>query len=434
MSVKRWVSVMVLVGLLSGGGSALAQGGGPVTGAAALALPTSVGVRVFPAPDGHQVAFESNVRVNSHIDRFVCVLDALAGTEPVCVAPPEPQPRDFDPDPRSTAWPVGWAADGTRLAFVGLPLLNGQDGDLWILDVAAGTWANLTDDGYAGSLRPAEGEAGAPAGATIETQPVWSPDGAWIAVEQTTVGEEHALGSTTLSLIEVATGAARALAPLPGSDTPAPEAGTITGLAWSPDGTQIAFTQRHAEPDPAVDGLWLAAVDSGELTRLLDWPALDALFRGAYPDVALDRIGPLAWSPDGARLMVWGGNLNSTPVAIWPLLIDAASGEGQALPLPAHERDSGARRAVWPLQAAWSPDGSAILTATNGFYTGEAMDSLDAASPRARIAVRRVDVASGEMTLLGGLPTGIAVPFFLASWGAGGDAILDGYHLTLAAE
>ncbi len=118
-------------------------------------------------------------------------------------------------------------------------------------------------------------------------------------------------------------------------------------------------------------------------------------------------------APDGV-----GGNLNSTPVAIWPLLIDAASGDGQALPMPAHERDTGARRAVWPLQAAWSPDGSAILTATNGFYTGEAMDSLDAASPRARIAVRRMDVASGEMTLLGGLPTGIAVPFFLASWGA----------------
>jgi Tol biopolymer transport system component len=110
---------------------------------------------------------------------------------------------------------------------------------------------------------------------------------------------------TTLSLIEAAAGAARALAPLPGSDTPAPEAGTITGLAWSPDGTRIAFTQRHAELDPAVDGLWLAAVDGGELTRLLDWPALDALFRGAYPAVALDRSGPLAWSPDGARLMVW---------------------------------------------------------------------------------------------------------------------------------
>ena len=62
------------------------------------------------------------------------------------------------------------------------------------------------------------------------------------------------------------------------------------GLAWSPDGTQIAFSARRG----TGVSHYVVAVQEGAAPRLL--------FATPSPSST-----PLAWSPDGTRLAVGGG-------------------------------------------------------------------------------------------------------------------------------
>ncbi len=429
MTAQRMAVIVLVAGLLIAAAGATAQGGPAwvVTEAAPLALPSSVGLRTFPAPDGRHYAYESAVRLNGHIDRFLCAADSLSATEALCLVPLENVERGLDVEARTAFMPVSWAADGSRLAFVGQPLLTGEDVDLWIMDVAAGTWTNLADDGYDGPLTAAE----APPGVTLELQPAWSPDGAFVAVERTVIGAGGAFQPSTISLVETTTGAVTDLTTLPGSSQYPFDAGATAGLTWSPDGAQLALNVAHSPLDAAVDGVWLVDLESGALTQVAALADIQASLSAVYPEVTLASLGPLSWSPDGARLLFWAGNINANPVAIWAFWITLADGSITPLPLPAHPNDSGTRRGIWPLQAAWSPDGGSVLVAASGKLPDETLESLDPAA-RARMSVRLVDVASGQSFLLGGLPAGTAAPFYLATWGPDGDALLNGYHLRLA--
>ncbi len=433
MLARRLLAAALLTGLLASGVMGYAQGDPPwqVTGAVPLALPSSVGLRVFPAPDGLHVSFESAVRLNGHIDRFLCVVNNLAEGEAVCLLPPEELPRGFDVDARSFAIPVGWAPDGQRLAFSGQPLLTADDTDLWILEPSEGTWTNLTDDGYDGPLAAAEGEAGPPEGVSLEVQPAWSPDGTLIAVERTLIGPDGSFQPSTLSVIEVENGAVRDVAALPGREAYAFDAGAITGISWAPDGQRLAFSLRHDPLDADYDGIWLVDVTTGTLIQAASVTAIEAAFTTVFAEVGLASIGPVSWSPDGARLLFWAGDLGANPVSLWAFWITLAEETITPLPLPAHPSDTGSRRGIWPLQAAWSPDGAALLVAANGKLPEEDLAALDPAG-RPRMSIRLVDVEAGESVLLGGLPAGVSAPFFLASWGPDNHVTLNGYHLTLA--
>ncbi len=429
MTAQRVLLIMLVAGLLAGGAGAVAQGGPGwvVAEASPLALPSSVGLRTFPAPDGRHYAYESAVRLNGHIDRFLCAADALAASEALCLVPLEEVGRGLDVEPRSALMPVGWAADGSRLAFVGQPLLTGEDVDLWIMDVAAGTWTNLADDGYDGPLN----DPAAPAGVTLMLQPAWSPDGRWIAVERTVLGAGGAFQPATISLVEAATGAVTEVTTLPGSSAYAFDAGATAGLAWSPDGAQLALSAAHTPLDEAFDGVWLVDLENGGLTQIAALADIQASLKTVFPEVTLASLGPVSWSPDGERLLFWAGDISANPVAIWAFWITLADGAITPLPLPAHPNDSGTRRGIWPLQAAWSPDGGSVLVAASGKLPDETLQPLDPAA-RARMSIRLVDVVSGESHLLGGLPAGTAAPFYLATWGPDGDAVLNGYHLRMA--
>jgi hypothetical protein len=145
-------------------------------------------------------------------------------------------------------------------------------------------------------------------------------------------------------------------------------------------------------------------------------------------------VGPVVWSPDGTRLLFWASNTGATPIALWAFWVEVATGDITALPLPAHPRNTGARRGIWPLQAAWSPDGGSILVAANGTHPDDEQLPLDPNNPRGRVSVYLVDVAANESALLGHLPAGEAIPFYYATWSGSGNAILNGFHLTLAQE
>lgn len=393
-----------------------------VTMAVPLAIPNDASPRIFPAPDGSAVAYERAVRLNGHRDYYMCILEATPGSEPFCSLIPQQTPRGFEPDPNSTYFPISWSPDGTSIAVVGQPFLTQTDTDLLIYERSSDTWRNLTDDQYTGDL---------PADTTLEIQPAWSPDGLTIAAEQITLnanGEQ----SSALVLVDVQSGDMQTLAPLPG-DIPA-SAGTVGGIAWSPDGAVLAISVLDRTPDPSRDGVWLVDIQTGEPRRLADFDSLQAAFQSVYADVPLLTLGALVWSPDGTQLLAWAGNPERTPVAAWALVVGAESGGVTPINLPILDNDRPDRRTLRPLQAAWSPDSRALLALSPGRDRSVDEKPLDSNNPAARMSLYLVDTTSNISSLLGHLPLSASVGLYPAAWGADGRVILNGYALQLSPE
>jgi len=142
-----------------------------------------------------------------------------------------------------------------------------------------------------------------------------------------------------------------------------------TFVAWHPDGSTIATNGsekvllwdvetgrqvRELEGPPAgrcvfsSDGARLAAVNSSGFTVWnLDGNAPPKSF-GA--DDTLFLTAPIAWSPDGTRIVI--GDRNTGNATIW----NVESGQTVGEPLSGHENT------VFGI--AWSPDGSSIATAS----------------------------------------------------------------------
>jgi dipeptidyl aminopeptidase/acylaminoacyl peptidase len=89
-----------------------------------------------------------------------------------------------------------------------------------------------------------------------------------------------------------------------------------TGPAYSPDGEWIAFSRRFLDPDRWSLGrqLWLMRADGTEPISLTDLPALN-------------HAG-LAWSPDGSRLayMLFDQARASEPAELWWMWSDGRPG------------------------------------------------------------------------------------------------------------
>ena len=130
----------------------------------------------------------------------------------------------------------------------------------------------------------------------------------------------------------------------------------VTGFAWSPDGSRIAYAQPGADP-----GLYVASADGTLRTLLRGTETAGAVAPAWSPDGSLiayalggqiyvvtpdgeaprplsDGVGPLAWSPDGTKIAftLEGG-------------IDVVNVDG-----------SGLTRIGDGYEFAWSPDGTRI--------------------------------------------------------------------------
>jgi TolB protein len=157
----------------------------------------------------------------------------------------------------------------------------------------------------------------------------WSPDGTWIAYDSFTGevqgeswGDIYVIRADGTNPVNLTPGAARGAEP-----------------AWSPDGSQIAFTGE-------VDGVWEVFVmqaDGSNPVRLTD-------LRAAMPN---SRYWPTAyepaWSPDGTRI-AFSATGEQADNTIWLMNADGSDLTQLTDDLPAYQ--------AW--RPSWSPDGSRI--------------------------------------------------------------------------
>jgi Tol biopolymer transport system component/imidazolonepropionase-like amidohydrolase len=171
--------------------------------------------------------------------------------------------------------------------------------------------------------------------AALDTDPAWSPDGTQLAYSSDK-DSEH----LQLWVRDMKAGRSRRLTDL----TTQPQ-----GAAWSPDGARIAFFN--------VDGMWRVAqmsvidVASGKVTKVHD---------------SLPQPGAPAWSPDGKRLAIAG---------IAPMTRRFREGTNQILTMSSSALNDDKWFAPQPLMSidsrggcgpAWSPDGTKMAAIYEG--------------------------------------------------------------------
>jgi len=185
--------------------------------------------------------------------------------------------------------PLAWSPDGSKL-LVKRPVKGSYNDDLYVLN-ADGTWNRLThaNGSPTGGSFSADGTevvyglwrasgnhaiyvdavaGGKPRLVTndvaIPYEPTFSPDGSQIAYFDGSGDSGNSLKVMKADGSDV-------------RELTGPDYGHIDELAWSPDGSRLAFSLQGG-------GLWIVGVDGSGLTELY-----------------LDGENP-AWSPDGSRL------------------------------------------------------------------------------------------------------------------------------------
>lgn len=220
---------------------------------------------------------------------------------------------------------LAWSPDGGRLAFwsgAAADPASGLQGYAWqlaILDARSGSIERPITEGLPRALEP--------------NGPIqWSADGRRLLVGVL------ADGSPGVLIADPATGRFTRLG--------ATDTDTIVA-SWSPDGRRLAsVAERRFANDWHLD---IASADGADARSVpLELPSGFRLSgAGAEGGLAMQMGFPLAWSPDGRRLLVTASSDRGTTMAFD---VDIADGSTTAV-TPA---------SVNPVLTRWSPDGASI--------------------------------------------------------------------------
>jgi dipeptidyl aminopeptidase/acylaminoacyl peptidase len=220
--------------------------------------------------------------------------------------------------------PPSWSPDGSRIAFA----QRGEAGiDLYVMNADGSSVQRLTDDGQNNHY------------------PTWSPDGRQIAFSRDAGGGNLDIFTIEVNFSDPANVAVSDMVNI--TNDPASD----DYPAWSPDGTQIAFSSTRGE-----NGRWniyLLDLNSGEVQAL-------TINNG-------DNTSP-AWSPDRFRLsfesnrqrlgpgsIIGSGGLNASAeqaASNWDIYVMDTDGSG-VVPIT---KSPGTDR--YP---RWSPDGAQLI-------------------------------------------------------------------------
>jgi TolB protein len=180
----------------------------------------------------------------------------------------------------------------------------------------------------------------------------WSPDGSRIAFARS---RGPLRGSTNSLVVTRADGTNEAL-------LVQVEFADLGPLAWSPDGSRIAFmrSSRMEGNEDGAGGLWVMNPDGTDLQQIATGPWAGPTEIRAVFD------GPLAWSPDGHWIATIGG-----PDRTGITLVAADGSEQRVIDEPGPGDDIGIR------DFAWSPDGLQLVFSDNGRAVAESPPTWD---------------------------------------------------------
>lgn len=378
--MKRWVFAALLLASLLG-----TIGISPSL--AAQTAPTATPPRTFEVEDGRLIGLSPDgtmyaVAIGS---AALCVFDAATLAQIAC------SPLDaLDSGLRFDD--IVWSPDSTRLAFAERGFVFGTDGDLWVMDARSGQLANITDDGYQGSILPLD-DARKNATYFVDVAPAWTPDSQFITFSRSGFVDGERTGNV-IAQVPAAGGEAETLATV--STT---EPGVVyfrTG--WSPDGQIFYFSLAHIDSDDPENGIWTYDRASGQTAQ--------------FATADDPELGPLALmqvSPAGDRLLAWYPQAYarfSTDAELFRL-VDIADGSLTLLPQPETATPLVTPRTV----AGFSPDGQALL---------QLVRPRDAESQ-----LWVTDLATGTQTmLLDELEDATIEPGLTPTWGANGNAAI----------
>lgn len=242
----------------------LDDAGSPVGPLLRLPAPASSEGDVCPkwAPDGQKIAFVAQDHQPDGATKPELWVARLDGTETRIAGVG---------DATGGAVEFDWSPDGTAIVAVG-----GDRSSLWIVPL---------DGGNARLLQRAGADPGSASVVHFE-DPKWSPDRTRIAVLSSTWAVDAQGGQS-------AVGASVEVVRVDGSGSPIQlsSAGTFAAsLAWSPDGSEIAYLRSIEPPGSTLASDLLTVAPDGGAPRFITTDGING-------------IGGIVWAPDGTRLV-----------------------------------------------------------------------------------------------------------------------------------